>query len=245
MKKNIKILKKELENLQKKNSSSINLQNTSIFLIIKYKYQLYRQKKIEYQIEKLNLKMQKVENKFNSQIDNWLQSLKINCRQYYRLESKAHYKKDKILYKFGYISKKPLSPIAKKLIKSFSPISYLLKSIISCIPFYKLNPKKQFTKFAINSTKRCIRNYRHLKQIKLSAKKSILKTSLMKKIIDIKNEALNQLNEESISNQNMTKDNNSEFLNNIKVNIAPILNSNQLNFNNNCYHKSIPEDHIL
>ena len=243
MKKNIKILQKKLEYLQKQNQQSINLQSSSIFSIIKYKYRLHKQKKIESEIIKINLLKQKIEDNFDNQIYNWIHNLKMNCRKYSRLEPKAIYKKDKLLYKLGYISKRPISPIEKHFRKTFSPIYNFFKLIISKIPFYKLNPKKQFTNIAIKSTKYCIKNYRKLKNVKLSAQKSVLDTSLIKKIMAIKKEAIKQLDEESISNQNIRKNNDTEFIKSIRINVAPILTPNQINYNT--YSQKIHEDHII
>lgn len=243
MKKNIKTLTKELEALQKINSYTIDLQSSSIFSIIKYKYRLHKQKKLESQIQKLNLTKQKIIEKFDNQIDSWLNNSKINCRQYYKLEPKAIYKKEKILYKLGYISKRPLSPLEKSLKRKFSPIINFFKALISKIPFYKLNPKKHFTNIAINSTKYCIKNYRKIECFKSSAKKSVLESSLMKKIINIKQEALKQLDEESRL-EKLDKDQSSDFFNSIKVNVSPILFSPKIDCTIN-HQKRFTEDHLL
>ena len=243
MKKNIIILKKELEILRKLNSYSINLQNASIFSILQFKYRIRKQKKIEKQITKLELIKQKVIKKYDEKINGWLHNPKINCRQYCKLEPAAIYQKEKILYKLGYISKKPISPTKQYLKNTFNPIINFFKSIISEIPFYKLNPKRQFTNIAINSTKHCIKTYRKLKNIRFSAKKSVLESTLMKKITEIKQEALRQLDYENL--QYDLKDNsNSDFFDSIRVDVVPVIRKTKEN-SSIAKQTSFTEEHSL
>ena len=243
MKKNIKNLTEELKEVQKINSYPIDLQTSSIFSIFSYKNRLRKQKKLETKIEKVNLSKQKIIEKYDNQIESWLNNLKINCRKYCRLEPKAIYKKEKNLYKLGYLSKKPLSPFKQNLKKFFSPIINLFKAIISKIPFYKLNPKKNIKNLAVNSTKYCIKSYRKLECFKAYAKKNLLESTLIKRITNIKQEALKQLDEESKIDI-MNKTQNSDFFDSIKVNVSPELFSSKVEPNIK-HKKEFSEDRIL
>lgn len=104
-----------------------------------------------------NLK-QKTETTYNSKNVKWLYDDSLNCRQYCRLEKYANYKKERKLYKLGYLPNKPLFP--------------LLKSIKEHVEFYYLEPlneKKQVLKDKFesywNSTKQKSPTYQNIKKI--------------------------------------------------------------------------------
>lgn len=215
MKKNINILTKELNAITELTNKNINIHTSSIFSILQYKLQLQKKKHLENKIKKLNDQKTKFVDKFDKKINNLLNDSKISCRKYCKLEPSLTYKKEKFLYKFGYISKRPLSPLEKNLSLKFSPIIKFFKSIISKIPFYKLNPKRNIRNLAIHTTKKCIKGYRKIENLKCSAKSNILKSSLIQKLLCIKSEALQQLEDEE---NKKNYDDSSDFFKRIRLN---------------------------
>lgn len=244
MKKNIKNLTKDLENLQKINSFPMDLQTSSIISLIAYKHRLYKQRKLESKIQALNTTKQKIIEKYDTQIENWLNNLKISCKKYCKLEPKATYQKEKLLYKLGYSSKRPVSPFEQNLKKIFAPIVISFKSLVSKIPFYKLNPKKNITNLAVNSTKYCIKSYRKIKNFKACARKSLLSSTLIRRMQNIKQEALKQL-EEEFKTDVINNTQNSDFFNSIKVNVSPTSFNPQKKYSPNNHKKQFNKDHIL
>lgn len=214
MKKNFKTLTKELNVLTDLTSKPINIYTSSIFSIMQYKSKLRMKKKLETKLMKLNKQKIKFTNNIDKKIDKIFKDTKVSCRKYCRIQPSLIYKKEKFLYKFGYISTKPVSPIRKAILSKLSPITEFSKSIISKLPFHKINPKENITNLAIHTTKQCIRGYQKIADIKCSAKSNILQSSLVKKLLYIKNEALRQLEDEKT---NQKHDESNEFLERIKL----------------------------
>lgn len=214
MKKNFKTLTKELNAITELTSKPINIHTSSIFSIMQYKSRLRKKKKLEDKIMKLNKQKIKFINNIDKKIDKIFKDTKVSCRKYCRIQPLLIYKKEKFLYKFGYTSEKPISPMKKAISLKLSPITKFSKSIISKLPFDKINPKKNITNLAIHTTKQCIKGYKKIENIKCSAKSNILQSSLVKKLLYIKNEALRQLEDEK---PNQKHEESNEFLERIKL----------------------------
>lgn len=225
MKKNFKTLTKELTVLTDLTSKTVNIHTSSIFSIIQYKLRLRKKKKLETKIMKLNNQKNKFVNTIDKKIDKIFKDSKVSCRKYCKIEPLLTYKKEKFLYKFGYISKKPISPTKKAILLKLSPITKVSKSIISKLPFHKLNPKRNITNLAIHTTKKCIKGYQKIENIKHSAKNNILQSALVKKLHYIKNEALRQLEDEK---SHQKHDDSNEFLERIKLKSNPIPDSHNI-----------------
>lgn len=213
-KKNYKTLTKELDLLTNQTEKNINIHTSSILSILQYKLRLQKKKKLEIKLLKLNNKKNEFVTKFDTKIEKILNDPKVLCRRYCKMEQSLTYKKEKLLYKFGYTSKKPISPIKKEILSKLSPITKFSKSIISMTPFYKSNPQKNITNFAISTTKKYIKGCQKVENIKNSAQSAILQSALVKKLSYIKDEALRQLEEEKSSQEN---DSSTEFLKRIKL----------------------------
>lgn len=225
MKKNFKTLTKELDLLTNQTQKTINIYTSSIFGIMQYKLRLQKKKRLEHKIEKLNDKKDKFVSKFDRKIEKILKNPKISCRKYCKMESWLTYKKEKLLYKYGYISKRPISPTIKAILSKLFPNSKLFDSSSSILPLNNLISNKKITDMAISTTKKCIKGYRKLNHIKQSAHTTILKNSLVKKLLYIKNEALQQLEEEE---KNQKHDNSTEFLRRIKIDPKSIAETNSM-----------------
>lgn len=213
MKKNFKTLTKKLDLLTNQTQNPINIYTSSIFAIMQYKLRLRKKKHLEKKIKKLNDKKNKFISKFDSKIEILFNNQKISCRKYCKMESWLTYKKEKLLYKYGYASKRPISPTIKSIMSKLFPNSNFLNSSPSVLS-NNLIFKEKLTNIAINTTKKCIKGYRKLEHTKQNARKSLLKNSLIKKLLYIKNQALQQLEEEKSQEKH---DNPSEFLTRIQI----------------------------
>lgn len=214
MKKTFKTLTKDLDLLTSQTQDNINIYTSSIFAIMQYKLRLQKKKRIEHTLSKLNDKKNKFISKYDKKIDKILNDSKITCRKYCKMEPWLTYKKEKFLYKYGYISKRPISPTAKAVLSKIFSHSNFLNSSSSNSSSHKQVSNNQITNIAIKATKKCIKGYQKLKQAKKTTHKAVLRNSLIKKLLYIKNEALQQLEEEKKSKKS---NDTSDFLKRIQL----------------------------
>lgn len=232
MRKKFNDLTKEFDTLKIRIEQAPNISTLSINELKHYKNLIRKKELIAKALNKYEIKKEKAINSYNSKNETWLYDELMNCRKYCRLEGWANYKKEKKLYKLGYISKKPSLPFIKptkdyisfKFIEPFSEkIPFLKKYLkttsqnspicqtLSCVNNFTKNKLPQhLTNLAISGTKKCIIGYRFLSNSVNHFGRNISKSPTIQFINYIKQQAIKEADCES-----------NNFISQIKVNTQP------------------------
>ena len=120
----IKKLKQQLQKIEQVDNQMKSIKKIDeipISQLLKYRKCLQRKKKICEQIKELERSAKGANLLYNYETSCWIENVKINCRKYKRLESKARYKRDLKLYKYGFLEKRPTIP-AMQFIRIKFPI---------------------------------------------------------------------------------------------------------------------------
>lgn len=183
---NLNKLNTKLQKIKSKRISTNNLENFSLFDFLRYKHSISKERKILQQIKKCKLIEKEAILVCDANIKHWFKNQTINCRQYYKIEQKAEYTRDKTLYKIGLIKNKPIPPFIQNIKKFFSESIILerfrknhffkkIKSSLSQLFSQKI-PQKTNT-LAINAAKLLIKGYRTIEP-QYSSVKYALRSSI-------------------------------------------------------------------
>lgn len=209
-------LNQKLDNLEEQKKNFSSLEDTSIIQFIKYKKLLSTEDKLSKKLYKLNLLKKEVNFLYDINTKSWIANPKINCRQYYKFEQKAAYKKDLTLYRLGVLKQKPKSPFYQNISKKMEPISekfnetfkdlkkYIQKTDFSKFNLFKIiyNKYNIFTSYtlpqkmnnlAINTAKIGIKGYKKLQADCRFIQNSITSKNSFKYLKNVINEANNQI----------------------------------------------------
>jgi hypothetical protein len=258
-----KILTDELEKLKSQEINYGSLNNLSILQFIKYKRILSKERKINTQLAKNNLLGNKIRFWYNSQTKSWIDNPKISCRKYFKMEQRAQYKKNLLLYKLGIINQKPLPPMIHNINNSLYPIKDFFKNtikplLIKCNFFRKIYDKYDFFKsqilpqkinnLAINTASIGIKGYRTLQSDCRFIRSSVSSKNSFKYLKCVIQEANNRLDnsEKTNSFKNSLKienfKSNDIYFNTIKnENISKIYSNNTKHTISNFRKKDIAE----
>lgn len=157
-------LQKQLQMINDNKKTNISIENTSIQDFIKLKLALTKEKRIKQQLKKIDIAKRETILNCNIKLKYWFNNQNINCRKYYKLEQKELYKKDKTLYKLGYLNKKPTPPFVKSetfksLINIKNSVQNKFKSVLK-IPDSQISIANQLNTLAIKTVKIAIKGYR-------------------------------------------------------------------------------------
>lgn len=239
-------LNQKLDNLESQKNRFSSFENISIFQFIKYKKILYTEAKTIKKLYKLNLLKREVNFLYDINTKSWIANPKINCRQYYKLEQKAAYKKDLTLYHLGILEKRPHSLLRQNFSQLITPITERFnetfpnfKKDLSRVNFFKFiynkyifftsnTLPKKINNLALNTAKICIKGYKKLQTDCKYVRNSLESTNSFKYFQSIISEANRQISRTEkekifrdslkVDNYNLSLEKNSHSFNKSPIN---------------------------
>ena len=195
--KNINKLQQKLQKLNSQEIKLDSLEDISIFKFIKYKSLIHKKKQINKQLKKSKLAEREANLLYDVNVKSWFNNQTINCRQYCKLERKAEYKRNLVLYKLGLMEHKPIHPLVQNTKQFFSKIT-LFKTIYNKYNFFKSHilPKKINT-IAVGTAKVAIKGYQHMQSNCKYVKNYVHSRNSFKYLQNVLQQASSQLADES------------------------------------------------
>lgn len=150
--KKVNTLQKELQMIINKKKENISIETLSLYDFMRLKMNSIRENKIRKDLKKLDIAKRETILNCNIKLKYWFNNQNISCRKYCKIEERELYKKDKILYKLGYLDTKPSHPFFQsETFKSIVNYKNLFQNKIKKINTIKsLNKVKSFLKLPNN-----------------------------------------------------------------------------------------------
>ncbi|MBR2704658.1 MAG: hypothetical protein IKE91_04225 [Clostridia bacterium] len=131
---NIKKLKHYIQRTKEELKDMPSVEAMSLSQFFRYKRLIHGRNEAKKQLKKSMLSAKKVMETYEEYNSKILNNMKISCRQYCRRQALAEYKRDRKLYLFGMIDKKPIHPLLKPVKKI---ISFIQKPISKSFNSFK------------------------------------------------------------------------------------------------------------
>lgn len=166
--KKINTLEQKFKKLNNDLQKIPELSNLTAFDFFKYKWLFNRREHTKKQLQKSIKYARSTIFRCEEYEKKQLNNMKINCRQYYKRQQNAEFKRDFILYKLGLISKRPiipaLRPLVKLISKVFKPVSkYYIALKNKFKTFSSVILPQKINNVAVSAAKFGIRGYATLK----------------------------------------------------------------------------------
>lgn len=159
-------LQKELQMINNKKKENISIETLSLYDFIVIKMNSIKEDRIRKKLKKLDIAKRETILNCSIKLKYWFNNQNISCRKYCKIEERELYKKNKMLYKLGYLNQKPIHPfLQNKNLKSLLKFKHLIPNKIKSI-FDFPNPKKIINKkmdtLSISTAKLIIKGVRKL-----------------------------------------------------------------------------------